>query len=93
MMKNVPKFGQNIDNLLLCKQRIQETGKLYVKQWPKVDFTISARHFRIFHVLLNVGYRNVRCDATARDWLAEMPPLSPRSDPSKALFLQGRVLT
>ena len=30
MIKNVPKFGQNIDNLLLCKQRIQETGKLYV---------------------------------------------------------------
>ena len=30
MIKKVPKFGQNIDNLLLCKQRIQETGKLYV---------------------------------------------------------------
>ena len=31
MIKNVPKFGQNIDNLLLCKQRIQVTGKLYVR--------------------------------------------------------------
>ena len=34
MIKNVPKFGQNIYNLLLCKQRIQETGKLYV-HWPE----------------------------------------------------------
>ena len=31
MIKNVSKFGQNLDNLLLCKQRIQETGKLYVR--------------------------------------------------------------
>ena len=38
MIKNVPKFGQNIDNLLLCKQRIQETGKLYV---GAATFTIS----------------------------------------------------
>ena len=34
MIKNVPKFGQNIDNLLLCKQRIQETWKLYVCWHP-----------------------------------------------------------
>ena len=51
MIKNVPKFGQNIDNLLLCKQRIQETGKLYVHSDTVLHAAEASNHAMLQHHL------------------------------------------